>query len=163
MLTPYRIDIEDDIARFTTDYQVAYSARFQTVPNIEDSLLAGSIFDFSFSRDISARARYVGTDLRIKPTIQRLISAFFSQEPYHVLFFVCESHDGKHKGRGKLFYCWHQECGEAFFLHPFSIPTPDGEIVGGYIFSKDHPLKDKINSYMQMEILVHNAIKGSSQ
>lgn len=160
MSIPYRIDIEDGIARFVTDNQTAYSARFQVVPNIEDSLLAGLIFDFSFSRVSSIGMERHGADSRIKPTIQRLLTAFFDQEPYNVLFFVCESLDGKHRGRGKLFCNWHQERGNAFFLHPFHISTPDSEIVGGYIFSKDHPLKNTINSYMQTEILVHNAIKG---
>ena len=89
MQLPYKIDIEDDIARFITDTQVAYSARFQAVPNIEDSRLAGLIFDFSFSKDISNKTERNGTDSRIKPTIQHLLGAFFEQEPYNVLFYVC--------------------------------------------------------------------------
>jgi hypothetical protein len=161
MPLPYRIDIEDDIARFVTDNQVAYSARFQAVPNIEDSQLAGLIFDFSFSRNTTTKVERTGADPRIKPTIQRLLGAFFGQEPYNVLFYVCESLDGKHKGRGKLFCDWHLEHGAEFYLNSFRIPTDDSEVVGGYIFRKDHPLASTINSYMNTEILVHKAIKGS--
>lgn len=161
MCLPYRILLENDLALFTTEKEAKYLARFQMVPNIEDDQLAGLIFDFSFWRDESACTNKVKLDRRIKPTIQKLVSFFFEQGYYNIMYFVCESLDKKQKGRKQLFDSWCGEYNKEFELIPFHFLSNSGDILGGIVFRRNHPMEAAIRAYAESEILVYSATKGA--
>jgi hypothetical protein len=165
MLLPYSISFEGELATFLTDNNAKYTASFQLIPNVQDDQLSGFFYDFSFQRDKSECINRQHNDGRVKPTIQKLITFFFEQSPYSVMYFVCEAKDSKHEGRKVIFNDWHSERDNEFEIIHFRIPGPliDAEptkdIVGALVFMKDHPLESAIRAYAESEIYVYEGIK----
>lgn len=165
MLLPYSITFQEDLATFLTVDNVRYFAGFQQLPNIQDEQLAGLFYDFSFWRDLGQNLARPLPDARIKPTIQKLVQYFFEQEPYSVMYFVCESEDAKHEGRNLLFTKWSIEGTAEFEIVPFRIAgakivaQPTKDIVGSFMFRKNHLLENSIRAYAESEIAVYDAIK----
>lgn len=178
MLQPYRIEPKDGAAFFTADNQAIYKALFRAVPFSGEPQLEGFIVDFSFERDVSQCAnatrrakdgtfkKLVGrTDLRIKETLKLILNTFFENNPYHIVYFTCDSTDSKHKGRLLMFNEWCAEHKETFTKLPFCIAGGmiDEEVladtVGGAIFLNEHPQHELIKNFVNSEIFVYNSIK----
>ncbi|TGE07711.1 DUF6169 family protein [Hymenobacter fodinae] len=179
MPQPYSITDKQGIAYFTADNQAIYKALFLQVSFSGEPQLEGFIVDFSFDRDItncpdttrrakdgSFKKRVGNKDERIQATVKQIVSSFFESNPYHVVYFTCESIDSKHRGRIHMFEEWYREHQDTFTKVPFIIPggivdeeiTPD--TYGGAIFMKSHPLHELIYNFVNSEVLVYTSSKS---
>jgi hypothetical protein len=180
MLQPYSILAKDGAAYFTAENQAIYKAFFQVVPFSGEPQLEGFIVDFSFERDISgcvdSRCRAKdGTfkkilgpaDKRIEVTLQQVLRLFFENNPYHVVFFTCDSTDNKHQSRLLMFNEWHSEHKTQFTNLPFCIAGGmiDEEVmadtIGGVFFLTDSPNSELIRNFVNSEVMVYNSLKVS--
>lgn len=50
-------------------------------------------------------------DHRISATIVKIIDDFFIKNPRTIIHYVCDSTDGSHKSRSRLFSMWHTDYG----------------------------------------------------
>ena len=123
--------------------------------------LAGLVFDFSFFPD-SPPAGHAPEDSRIAATLFHLVRRFFETRPEHILLFICESSDGKHFARQRLFTKWRLENDRAGDFKQLSIEIAISEpaIVGGLLFRKDHPLRIIIADFLQAEMQLYTEAKS---
>ena len=160
MSEPYPVTVVDGVFRFITDHAVTYSARFLEMPLPADVQLAGLVFDFSFFPDSASAVS--SDDGRIAATLFHLIRQFFEASREHILLFICESGDGKHFARQRLFSKWRlasDQTGE-FQQLPIEITVAEPAIVGGLLFRQDHPLREVITDFLQAEIQLYTDVKG---
>ena len=159
MSEPYPVTVAGGVFRFTTDHVISYSARFLEMPLPADVQLAGLVFDFSFFPDTSA----VGlADERVGATLFYLIRRFFETRHERILLYICESNDGKHFARQRLFARWRLANDRAgqFQKLPISIIGSEPAIVGGLMFRQDHPLGQEIVEFLEAEIQLYTAAKS---
>lgn len=159
MPEPYWVTVVNGVFHFTTDHTIEYSARFLEMPLPADVQLAGLVFDFSFFPD----GPTVGSaDARTAATLFYLIRRFFETQRTYILLYICESNDGKHFARQRLFTRWQlaaDPTGE-FQQLPIEITASDPAIVGGLLFRQDHPLRAEIDDFLQAEIRLYTEAKG---
>jgi len=179
MAEPYSIQEKDGAAYFIAANQAVYKAFFRAVPFEGEPQLEGFIVDFSFERDVSQCAdttvratngtfkKRVGSeDKRIQATLQSVLNIFFENNPYHIVFFTCDSTDSKHRGRLVTFNSWHAAHQDRFTKIPYCIAggVIDEEVladtVGGAIFLAVHPHHELIKNFVNSEVMVYNSIKA---
>lgn len=177
----YTLDEESEIASFAAENQASYKALFLNVPFKGEPQLEGLIYDFTFERDsincLSATGKakdgtfkkLLGrTDERIPLTLVGIVEGFFQKYQYAVVYFTCDSVDGKHKGRLQMFNDWYDLHGQCYIKVPFCVGGgifEDGqalpEIVGGAIFLASHPLSDLIERFVNSEVIIYSESKSS--
>ena len=168
MLQPYSISIDENgIATFTADNKAIYKALFVGIPSPEPQL-EGLIFDFTFERDAANcdNTIHPGHDARIKPTLERIINRFFELAPDGILYFSCDSTDGRHRERLFIFNKWHVPHEAEVTKVPFCIAggsTDSGEdlpdTVGGAFFLKSHPFHNMVEDFIKSEIIIYTSAK----
>lgn len=168
MLQPYSVSIDENgIATFSADNKAIYKALFVGIPSPEPQL-EGLIFDFTFERDATncVNPKHPGSDLRVRPTLEKIINRFFELAPDAILYFSCDSTDGKHRERLCIFNRWYDAHKHYVTKVPFSIsggqddfgePLPD--TIGGAMFLKAHPFHDIAEAFIKSEIIVYSSSK----
>ena len=167
MLQPYSVQNEGGGFVFTADNHASYKALFTGRPLGGVSEIEGFVFDFSFERvtENCLNRDHPGNDPRVRLTLERLVAAFFAQEPYYILSFVCDPNDSRDRQRLRLFNQWHSAHQATYTKIAFAVPSflqetgEYAEAVGGIIFRNDHPLRALIASTLQSELLVYTAAK----
>lgn len=168
MLQPYSVSInENSIATFTAYNKAIYKALFVGIPSPEPQL-EGLIFDFTFERDAAkcANPQRPGHDARVKPTLEKIVNRFFELAPDGILYFSCDSTDGRHRERLAIFNKWHAVYAAEVTKVPFCIAgglTDSGEAlpdtVGGAFFLKSHMFHDAVEAFIRSEIIVYASVK----
>ena len=169
MLLPYSIQVAaDGIISFSTAHNVTYKALFVGIPSAEEPQLEGLIFDFTFEREATASptSAYPGSDGRIRLTVERILRRFFEQAPTGIIYFSCDSTDGRHRERQLILNRWYATHQQIVTQIPFWIPggtdatnQPLPDIIGGILFLKSHPLHALIESFIGSEIIVYTSAK----
>ena len=159
MPEPYQLTATEGVFRFVTDHAVGYSVRFLEMPLPADVQLAGLVFDFSF---FPAGPPVGPDDARVAATLFYLIRRFFGTRREHVLPYICESNDGKHLARQRLFARWHLVNDHAgqFRQLPIELPNSEPAVVGGLLFRHDHPLCAEIDDFLRAELKLYAEAKG---
>ena len=168
MLRPYSISIDENgIATFTADNKAIYKVLFVGIPSPEPQL-EGLIFDFTFERDAAHcdKPSRPGHDARVKPTLEKLVNRFFELAPDGILYFSCDSTDGRHRQRMSIFKKWHAPREAEVTKIPFCIAggqTDAGEelpdTIGGAFFLKSHPFHEMVESFIKSEIIIYTSVK----
>ena len=169
MPLPYSIQVATDgIISFSTTNNVVYKALFVGIPSVEEPQLEGLIFDFTFERDAAAclSPAHPGPNARIRPTVEQILSRFFEQAPDGIIYFSCDSTDGRQRERQRIFNNWYAAHQRVVTQIPFWIPggtddtsQPLPDIIGGILFLKSHPLHALVESFIGSEILVYTSAK----
>lgn len=84
------------------------------------------------------------SDKKVSETISHALLRFFANEQ-NILTFTCESIDGKHKSRHKLFHKWFCEYNTIGLIkYDYVVTTQEMEIYNSVMFLESHPHKEKI-------------------
>jgi hypothetical protein len=168
MLLPYSISIDETgIATFTADNKAIYKALFVGIPSPEPQL-EGLIFDFTFERDASkcGNPKHPGHDGRVRPTLEKIINRFFELAPDGILYFSCDSTDGRHRERLSIFDKWYTPHQAEVTKVPFCIPGGEADsgeelpdTIGGAFFLKSHPFHEMVEAFIKSEIIVYTSVK----
>lgn len=169
MPLPYSIQVAaDGVISFSTTRNVTYKALFVGIPSAEEPQLEGLVFDFTFERAVAAypSPAHPGPDARIRPTVERILSRFFEQVPDGIIYFSCDSTDGRHWERQRIFNRWYAAHQQVVTQIPFQIPggtdatnQPLPDIIGGILFLKSHSLHVLVENFIGSEILVYTSAK----
>lgn len=143
MLIPYSYSFDRTLNAYTfnikdgTKYQIVFyetgETYFSDYPNIKKLL-----YEISFSPD----TRYRGQDNRISITIVDIVQTVLRSGK--IIMFVCDSADGKHKGRHKLFGTWFEKYGDGFEKYDNEILTDECNYYFSLIVDVNHPNKSII-------------------
>lgn len=151
---PYQLSPEG-VYSFTTDFGITYYCRFIDCTNRISPLLGVydvKIYEFDFYRSIpdGSPAGVKQTDKSIAETIIAICLSRFINE-YVIIVGICDSSDGREKGRHQLFELWHKKFLQDFaILIPLQIEVEDvGNIYGNIFISRQFPYM----SVLQQEII----------
>ncbi|NDV69257.1 DUF6169 family protein [Dysgonomonas sp. 25] len=142
----YNIDIEEGKYIFTTRSGIKYIAYFICCDYYNPALTHTYMFNFE----------HEGTEILknhdpfVKHTIIYILEAFFRNNKQSMIY-VCDSSDGRHSGRKKLFDKWYKE----YQCHPNNkILKKDIAQKGNYydmyaslFIHADHPEKEEVLSH----------------
>ena len=97
----YHVTVSPDgIYSFMTDGGVLYSARFFIASQFAGKVYSHCIYEFTFDADSHARH-----DCRVIATIADILRNFFAYTD-NIFFYLCDSSDGRHYARKRLFDNW---------------------------------------------------------
>lgn len=83
-------------------------------------------------------------DKRVGSTIIDVIRLTFSEHPWQVLVYVCDTKDGKQRGRMKLFAEWFERTNDGFLHLTHQQISPDFEYYSGLLMRSDNPWQEQI-------------------
>ena len=93
----------------------------------------------------SQKSKY---DPLVFATLSSVLNSFFTSE-LRVLATICDSSDGKHKNRNKLFSIWHKRCHPEMFIHkPVELLIGNETLYGNIFVRFDFPHMNVLNSYL---------------
>jgi Family of unknown function (DUF6169) len=101
----------DDFYTFTTDFGVLYRLDFKnnnSLLTIYKGLFEFVEFAFEPIKQIKGNKKPVIFDEKIRNTIEYALLSFF-EEPDKILYYVCDSSDGRQLSRERLFKNWFAE------------------------------------------------------
>jgi hypothetical protein len=116
-------------------------------------------FDFTCHNPNETTCVFKKYDKKISATISHLLLSFFASE-LRVITYVCDTSDGRHKERHKLFKIWFNNLAEQenYIRKPFAIDHKDealglaGSAHGGVITRKDFPHMEVLQKELIDEI-----------
>lgn len=132
--SPYIVtEIENGTFIFETDNEVLYKVQFEEDFPIGDC----ETYQFYITNVHHAHAKF---DIKIKYTILAILDEFFKANGAVVLY-VCDTGDGRQKGRSLLFYRWFNEADirERFTILTGMIVDEDIENYFGILIEKNNP------------------------
>ena len=133
MLHPYDFLKQDDANYyFETDNGLKYHAYFIEMPSIS------SLYSFSFEKESGDSYH----DTRVRDTIISIMTDFF-QSDYPILGYTCDTSDGKHKARQRLFRMWYNKFNDGSLS---KYDFEEGDVYISIIVSKDYFAADNIVS-----------------
>lgn len=99
----YQIITLEGKYRFITDNNVIYDILLSKSPTlINDKQYTDFIYEISFY----CNQFKILPDYKIKNTIISFLQDFFMENTNNILFYICDSSDGRHLYRNKLFEKW---------------------------------------------------------
>jgi len=143
--TPYPLQINEFSFEFTTDQGISYCGYFKSAGYLFDDypVLAPSIFTFDLlvqHGDPSA----VLADLRIGCTVAEILGIFFQNNSFSVVY-LCDSVDGFHFARMRLFNYWFWKYANEDIVKRDNIATSLGiQIQNSLLIHRDNPQFDQV-------------------
>lgn len=92
--------ISTGVYTFKTDINLSYSVTFISALQFADKAYSHCIYELSFYTDRTAKH-----DSRVMATIADILKRFFTDTD-KILFYLCDSSDGRHYARKRLFDRW---------------------------------------------------------
>jgi len=139
LLTPYNISFQNKVYSFETIGSVKYAATFEEFHEIFwGDVWVCPVYSFSFF-PIQDKLTSNKLDKRIAVTIKHLLYKFL-KDSNSVLYYVCDTTDGKQRARDVLFTKWFKDFGHTEFQHlTDSFVLHDIEIHHGIMVESGNP------------------------
>ena len=156
MSNPYNIDKKGKGYYFTTDSNVSYFAYFEVYDYYFSNYPLISHYIYTFNFEVESlnenKRRPKDTNGRVRDTISTLLEAFF-QDNEKALIIICDSADGKHKGRKMIFDDWfNTNAGNLHLEKRDGYNASNGmEVYSSLILNRNHLFKDDlVEAYEQV-------------
>ncbi|QMW06099.1 DUF6169 family protein [Spirosoma foliorum] len=127
---------------FITDDGRRYSVTFEEQPFFEDHefILANHTYEVFLTLQKAPPA--YSTDPRIGATVTGIIQNFIEKDPLRIVFFTCDTADGRHHARFKRFNDWFRENNNRRYLKledSIDYPAINKLFLIALIMRNDHP------------------------
>lgn len=132
---------------FSTDKGINYLIYLKHVEyyieNINIPILNKNTLELRFG---AISKRKASNDIKVKNTVLKFITLFFSQNQDCVLFYVCDNKDKKQKSMERLFIKWFDESNDGTYVREYItfLDEKNEEQIISIIFKSNHPLRIEI-------------------
>lgn len=140
MNAPYELTQRGNLLYFRAKDRT-YRIAFDDCSTLLSKSLLFKVYSFAFAHSQEEQLLGQIADPRIKVTIVSIVQEFFQKNPNDVLFYTCDSTDGKHAFRKRLFDRWFiASHGTNVEKHDFDLP----DYPTSFLLRANHPHKDEV-------------------
>jgi hypothetical protein len=151
--SPYdfeKVDSEENIYLFDTDFELSYEIIFKHTPYLFSSDKPYSDDTYEFSIIVIENPNHASPpfDNRIGSTIARIFDEFYKKNGNTVSLYICASHDNRQKVRYRKFNSWFATFNSSKYVKIDASITDlsKNEFPISIIVSSDNPYKKSISS-----------------
>lgn len=134
---------------FRTVHQVEYKVVFKPASYVfgEDKPYASLLYEFSLLVQFSGPDSYRRDDL-IAPTVAFVFLDFYNRNNENICLYICDSSDGKHHVRARMFNIWFRQYNRGAFskFDSYLVDTNGDTVPVSIILASDNVYWEEINA-----------------